>query len=73
MRVDGPCIYCQAPHSLILDADALMRFRAGGFAKDCFPELSADQREFLISGICGKCWDELFAEDEDAAVEAEDD
>jgi len=25
------------------------------------PELTADEREILISGICGKCYDEMFA------------
>lgn len=30
-----------------------------------FPELSAEIREMLISGICPKCWDEMFGEEDD--------
>jgi hypothetical protein len=28
--------------------------------QNIFPELDADQREFLLSGICPKCWEEKF-------------
>jgi hypothetical protein len=65
MRFDGPCIECGATQSIRVDADAAIRFRGGEFAQDCFPTLPADQREFLISGICGKCWDEMFPDIED--------
>lgn len=26
-----------------------------------FPQLNSDKREILISGICGDCYDKLFA------------
>lgn len=29
--------------------------------QDIFPELSPDKRELFISGLCGKCFDELFS------------
>lgn len=34
--------------------------RSGEFVQNAFPELTASQRELLISGICEKCWRELF-------------
>jgi hypothetical protein len=69
LRVTGPCIYCGTEQSIRLDAEAAIKFREGGFAQDCFPTLSADQREFLISGICGKCWNEMFPDEEDSDAE----
>ena len=30
-----------------------------------FPQLSPAQREMLLTGLCGDCWDEIFKEDED--------
>ncbi len=69
LRFDGPCIHCGTPQSVRVDADAAMKFAEGAFAQDCFPELSAGQREFLISGICDTCWDQMFDtgdEEEDA-------
>lgn len=29
-----------------------------------FPELSASQREMLLTEICPECWDEIFKEEE---------
>ena len=41
-------------------------YSKGTFAQDEFPELTADQRELLISGICPNCWNKLFPpEDEE--------
>lgn len=63
MRFTGPCIYCGKEQSVRVDAEAAIKFREGGFAQDCFPDLSADEKEFLISGICGACWDKMFPEE----------
>ncbi len=71
LRVDGPCIYCQSPQSVTVPAADLIKFGQGGFAQDCFPALAAEQREFLISGICGKCWDQMFLPDDEEDTDAE--
>jgi len=34
------------------------------FMQDIFPELSLGDRELLISGTCGTCWDKLFPHEE---------
>jgi hypothetical protein len=62
----GPCYSCQEPQSVTVAASDAAKFQQGGFAQDCFPYLTADQREFLISGICNKCWDDMFKEDDEA-------
>lgn len=31
--------------------------------QDAAPYLTADERELFISGICGKCFDEMFADE----------
>ena len=33
--------------------------------QECFPYLGAAEREFLMSGICGQCWNEMFGDDEE--------
>lgn len=30
--------------------------------QDHFPELSKDERELILSGICGSCFNEMFPE-----------
>lgn len=65
VAVNGPCHSCGERQSVIVSRVSLEKFRRGQYAQDCFPDLSADQREFLISGICNKCWDEMFPPVED--------
>lgn len=64
--VSGPCYACGEKQTVRAKIHDLARFRDGGFAQDCFPYLPAAEREFLISGICGKCWDEMFPAEEEA-------
>lgn len=63
--VTGPCYSCKKPQKVQIKTTDLTRFRGGTFAQDCFPYLSAADREFLISGICGKCWDNMFPANEE--------
>jgi len=64
LRFDGPCVYCRKPQSVRVDAEAAIKFGEGAYAQDVFPELSAAEREFLISGICDACWDKIFGIDD---------
>jgi hypothetical protein len=36
----------------------------GGLIQNCFPYLTADERELLMTGIDGEIWDEMFGETE---------
>ena len=39
----------------------------GQFIQDVFPDKTPDEREFMISGTHGKCFEEMFAvEDEES-------
>jgi len=41
----------------------LMRYSSGRFTlQDCFPNLSADEREFIKSGITADEWEETFGQ-----------
>lgn len=60
----GPCVECGGRIAVRTPADAALRFQAGSYAQDVFPELSPGEREFLISGICDACWDKIFGIDD---------
>ena len=32
----------------------------GGLVQDCFPYLTANEREAIITGICPECWERMF-------------
>ena len=36
----------------------------GALVQDVFPELTLDEREFLVSGMTPEKWNELFGDDE---------
>jgi hypothetical protein len=64
VKIEGPCYSCSRPVAVTVKVADYRKFEGGKFAQDCFPYLSAEQREFLISGICSACWDEMFPPEE---------
>lgn len=68
----GPCVVTGKEQRVTVKAPDLFRYRQGGYVQDCFPYLSKEDREFLISGTSGEGWKELFGnpdEDEDEETE----
>ena len=59
------CRVCGAKNTLEVDADSYDQWQGGVFVQDAFPDLSAAERELLISGTCDPCFRLLFADDED--------
>ena len=60
-----PCCVCKLTSMVDVDSAKLARWRAGEHVQDVWPEMSADDRELLITGIHPNCWDWIFAEDEE--------
>jgi len=60
------CRCCGTAYTLMLDPQDLFDWHNGeGFIQDLMPYLSTGERELLISGTCGRCFDEMFPEDVD--------
>ena len=61
-----PCKKCNEVNEIDVDFEKFIAWRSSKMLiQEAFPELDADQRELLISGICPKCWDELFPSEEE--------
>ncbi len=60
-----PCRLCKEVTDLTVNIEGFVAWQGGKLIQDALPELSADQRELLISGTCDKCWNELFGSDEE--------
>jgi hypothetical protein len=58
------CPFCGKRHAFELDAEAVALWRAGVHIQHVFPEMSADDRETLVSGACGPCFDLVFADED---------
>lgn len=61
--VSVACAYCLEVHTFECSTSGVVAWQAGELIKNALPELSADQRELLISGTCGDCWDKMYPED----------
>lgn len=60
-----PCCMCGNQAVLEVNREAFEAWRNGSkFVQDAFPDMPADQREQLISGTCGPCYDRLFGTEE---------
>ena len=55
------CPVCQQTNTITVDHRAFAQWRGGAHIQDVMPELSASQREILITGIDGACWSRMFS------------
>ena len=61
----GPCVVTKKPVTVKVPAEGLFAYRSGAYIQDAFPNLTADEREFLMSGMSKEGWDKTFGgEDE---------
>ena len=60
--VTGFCPFCSQPFVLQVPLEGYNRWQQGELVQSAFPSLDADTRERLITGICGKCWDDMMKE-----------
>ncbi len=63
LTVDIQCKKCNKLINIPYNQDAVNKWKAGALIQDVMPNLNADQRELLISGICGPCYDQMFSEE----------
>ena len=62
--VKGNCPCCKAAWSLTVPRAGFMAWKAGTYIQDAFPHLPPADRELLISGTCGQCFDDMFGGEE---------
>lgn len=58
------CKVCNIEYDVNVTQAQIISHACGTLAQDAFDNLNADERELLISGICGNCYDEMFFMDE---------
>jgi len=58
------CGVCDKYEVWSLDRQAVVRWQEGENIQHAFPDMSAGDREVLISGTHPACWDKLFPEED---------
>ena len=54
------CPFCGRESEVMVKIDEYLAYEEGAMAQDAFPNLSAEEREMIISGICIKCQKNIF-------------
>ena len=57
------CPFCGKSHSITVDRKeyyvGMTARERGALIQDAFPDFTPSQREFIKTGICDKCWDNM--------------
>ena len=75
ITINCTCPFCRKTHSVEVDYRSYCSWQAGELIQYAMPELTPTEREQLISGICPKCQESIFApppEPEDEPLPFED-
>lgn len=59
------CKICEDEFDLDVTSSQLFQWKQGALIQRVFSYLNADERELIMTGMCGKCYDELFYDDGD--------
>ena len=59
------CPKCNGTNEVRFSLDSYRRWNQGALIQEAIPELNADEREMLMTGICPGCWDKMFPEDDE--------
>jgi hypothetical protein len=74
VTLDKRCRHCGERTAMRVKFADLKRYsEPDSYVQDCFPYLSAADRELLLSATCGTCWDRMFKPLEDDETEEDED
>lgn len=59
----GSCIMCDAAHTVSIPGKELYAYRQGAYIQTALKSVTADDREFLMSGVCPSCWTDMWREE----------
>lgn len=57
------CPFCGEKMGLWVEEDGFNAWEGGVPVQKAFPDLSAKEWEFIISGICENCWEKMFGDE----------
>lgn len=63
--ISRSCLRCKEQHNIEMAEADYDSWQLGEHIQSAAPYLSEDDRELLISGICGPCFDAIFTEEDE--------
>ena len=61
---EAKCPFCRTKTEIKISAKGYEKWLDGDCVQDAFPDMSAEDRELLITGMCYNCQDKTFADDD---------
>lgn len=66
IRLKITCPFCKNEHEITVNKEKYEKFKnKQDYIQNIFPELTIDERELLISGVCKDCWNIYMKDDEE--------
>lgn len=66
------CPRCHKVHEVVVDFEDYTNYMMGDAKiQDAFPYLSANEREYILTGFCEDCWNNLFADEDEEEEDKE--
>lgn len=60
------CPFCKNVNEITVNKEKYEKFKnKQDYIQNIFPELTIDERELLISGVCKDCWNIFMKEDKE--------
>lgn len=60
MIISTVCPFCGHHDAVTVPESGYLAWQNGELIQNAFPDLSAEEREMLLTGICRKCQAEIF-------------
>lgn len=68
MKIQKTCPNCGKLQVIEVEDSQYNDWMAGKNIQIAFPNLTPDQREILMSGICPECWEKIFPEEDEEEI-----
>ena len=65
ITIANQCPFCGKEYTFKVPTEGYDKYMAGALVQNTFPELSATEREYFVSGICETCQKKVFGEEEE--------
>ena len=59
MQLEVKCIKCKKVYTVDVPKEGFFNWQSGMLIQDAMPDVSADDRELLMSHLCSSCFDDL--------------
>ena len=65
MTIEKTCVSCGEIRSVHCTEPQCLAWLNGELIQKAMPDVPKQERELLISGLCGECWARTFTEEQD--------